>query len=1298
MKITMRAALIISAIGLLLAGAMSAPPAAAEGGNWPAIGTLVGGIPQDVVLRDHYVYVAACGALSVIDIADRANPVQVGYCDTPVWATAVAVSGAYAYVADLSGRLRVIDISDPSRPVEVGAGDTSPGDCCDVEVVGHYAYVAGVCQGVVVFDVLDPTHPIRVANCALKDATAYTLAWSGRVICVTTNVGDLRIVNVDNPLKPTEVGKLVFTDPVTKLELSANTVAARNNYAYCGVGGIGMGIADISNPAKPEQRGACAVFGVQHITLMRQSLAYVACGYDGAYVVNVADPPFPYVVSSWLTPGYVGSASAVQGIGGYAYVADDLAGLRVVDVREPDFPQEVASSNAPNWALAVAVVGHYAYVADGLSGVRIFDTTNPLNPVQVAVVDTPQYAQGVAVYANRLYVADGYGGLRVADVSNPFAPVFLGAVGAYGYTWDVAIAPDATVKDKAYAYVASRGGVTIYDVSDPTKPEWLKLLGSIATSEAVDIAVLRTYTQNYVYIACKYAGVQVIDVKDPKAPVAKGTAASHDCAWGVAVSGRFSGPYLYVADGHAGLRVVDVSNPESLVEAGHCATPGYARKVALFQGHAVVADNQSGMRLIEIGNPALPVDVGSVDTPGYATDVAVQPGYVYLNPDLADIQERYAYVADDYGGLRVIELPNPVRAPERGFVDRPGRAQALALYGNLAYVADGGAGIRIVNVADRTRPVEVGRFAEYSWPQAMVVSSHYLYVVDSGFFDIYDLTYPVNPAIMGSWMSPGNPVAVAVSGGYAYVADNYPGVRVLDVSNPMNPIPLGYWDTIAWAWGVAVSGNYLYVADEWSGLRVLDASNPAHLMEVGYYDTPGHAVGVTVAGRYAYVADSWAGLRIIDVSSPTAPVEVGSYSPGGSAQSLAYKDGRIYLADGYGGLRIVDVTHPQAPKEIGYWDTPGTAYGVAVDATHAFVADYGWGLMIFPVTPPAPGGISGHVRVAGAGAPLEAATVEAYSGDELRGTATTDSDGAYTIDGMAAGDYTVTARKAGYIEESQPVTVDPGEIATADFSLDISGLIAGQVMERGTSNNIVGATVSAFLSGELQMTATTDSRGIYLICTNLPAGQYRVSAVKYGYTSQGRVGISVAQGQTAYVNFQLDHIDALKGQVKDGVTGLPIVGATVGVYQGDTLVRSALSQAPYGLYVFGTELPVGTYTVVASLPTYVRQAKPGVTVAAGATTYANFNLAVSGKLKGQVKDKMTGAPIIGATVTARTGGVDWATGVTTAPYGIYEMMSDLPAGTYSVRASKSGYADFGRIGILVSGGATTYVNFPLQPQ
>jgi len=105
--------------------------------------------------------------------------------------------------------------------------------------------------------------------------------------------------------------------------------------------------------------------------------------------------------------------------------------------------------------------------------------------------------------------------------------------------------------------------------------------------------------------------------------------------------------------------------------------------------------------------------------------------------------------------------------------------------------------------------------------------------------------------------------AVAVQGDYAYIGVG-PRLTILDISDPASPAVAGKTlplpDIVQ---GVAVAGGYAYVAAEGSGLRVVDVSTPSNPTEVGFYDTPGYAQGVAVAGGYAYVADWDDGLIIL---------------------------------------------------------------------------------------------------------------------------------------------------------------------------------------------------------------------------------------------------------------------------------------------------------------------------------------------------------------------------------------------------------------------------------------------------
>ena len=63
-----------------------------------------------------YVYVAdERTGLRVISVENKANPVEVGYFDTPGWAEGVHVVGEYAYIADSRGGFVILRIAKPEH-------------------------------------------------------------------------------------------------------------------------------------------------------------------------------------------------------------------------------------------------------------------------------------------------------------------------------------------------------------------------------------------------------------------------------------------------------------------------------------------------------------------------------------------------------------------------------------------------------------------------------------------------------------------------------------------------------------------------------------------------------------------------------------------------------------------------------------------------------------------------------------------------------------------------------------------------------------------------------------------------------------------------------------------------------------------------------------------------------------------------------------------------------------------------------------------------------------------------------
>jgi hypothetical protein len=233
----------------------------------------------------------------------------------------------------------------------------------------------------------------------------------------------------------------------------------------------------------------------------------------------------------------------------------------------------------------------------------------------------------------------------------------------------------------------------------------------------------------------------------------------------------------------------------------------------------------------------------------------------------------------------------------------------------------------------------------------VALSGSYAYVADDSTLQIIDITDPANPIFKGSYNTPGAAWGIALSGNFAYVADASSGLQIIDITDPSNPTFKGSYDTPGYAYGVTFCGGNAVVADGDSGLQIIDRSDPTNPTLEGVWNTPSSAVGVACGG-YAYVADDSSGLQIIDVYF-SIPEFKGSYNTPGYAYGVALSGNYAYVADHSSGLQIIDITSPSNPTFKGSHNTPGSAYGVAISGSYAYVADYNSGLQIIDITDPA---------------------------------------------------------------------------------------------------------------------------------------------------------------------------------------------------------------------------------------------------------------------------------------------------------------------------------------------------------
>jgi len=397
----------------------------------------------------------------------------------------------------------------------------------------------------------------------------------------------------------------------------------------------------------------------------------------------------------------------------------------------------------------------------------------------------------------------------------------------------------------------------------------------------------------------------------------------------------------YMGDGRY-LDILNVKSPESPVLVGRALTLSVVRDLYVSGGYTYIADEKGGLCIMDVSNPASPEVVGYCDT-DRATGVYV------VDP--------LAFVADGDAGLRLIDISNPAYPVEVGhYTSAP--AWDVHISGDYAYIASWNKGLTIIDVSNPESPQEVAQCATGGYAYGIYVSGDSAYVADeTKGLCIIEISNPQDPTWIGCHnLLSGYELDVYVSANYAYISTSLGELGIMDISNPENLV--GSLDTEGRAFGIYVSGDYAYLADGNEGLRIISVSNPASPLEVGYYDTPGFAERVHVLGDYAYVTDYYdGGFRIIDISNPGSAEAVGCFDTEDNASGIDVSDSLVYLGTD-GRFRIVNVSDPAYPEQIGYLDLRSEpsisdiVQNIYVSGDYAYVAARWLGFKVVKVSDP----------------------------------------------------------------------------------------------------------------------------------------------------------------------------------------------------------------------------------------------------------------------------------------------------------------------------------------------------------
>ncbi|MCP4582995.1 MAG: hypothetical protein GY839_15410, partial [candidate division Zixibacteria bacterium] len=201
-----------------------------------------------------------------------------------------------------------------------------------------------------------------------------------------------------------------------------------------------------------------------------------------------------------------------------------------------------------------------------------------------------------------------------------------------------------------------------------------------------------------------------------------------------------------------------------------------------------------------------------------------------------------------------------------GSITTPGNTYGVDVVGQYAYTADYYEGMSVIDISDPVNPVIVGRESMPGRALDIRVNGNYAYCSDDGegSLSIVDISDPANPTLTSTLYTTDRAYSLDVIGDYVFVADGGAGVQVVDVSDPYNPIII---DNIAFpTGGVFVEGNLGYIVNNSTGLIIIDITDPSNCITLGTTALSGDPhKGVRVRDGYAYVAVYHAGLEVIDV-------------------------------------------------------------------------------------------------------------------------------------------------------------------------------------------------------------------------------------------------------------------------------------------------------------------------------------------------------------------------------------------------------------------------------------------------
>lgn len=394
--------------------------------------------------------------------------------------------------------------------------------------------------------------------------------------------------------------------------------------------------------------------------------------------------------NAWMAQLLLQGTNFMNFMGRYIYVATGNHGLEAVAVAEHDEPNAIYGSDLqrvaypdnykkfvahgrelktvyehPGNVVDVQARGEYAYAAQGKDGFRVFDIANIDNKgFSERITTAPVSPLGQKFFVptkNAVAVASpttlGVDPLRVQLPENEEQPIPL----LYGFLYVADREEGLVVIGNSDLKARSPGVGTLLD-GNPANNFLQRALAF--NPDGILTGARRIIIAGYFAYILTEKNLVVVDLQNPLAPKVTATIGSPalDDPRGIAVQFR----YAFVVDRY-GLKVLDVTDlahPKP-VEAAKVALPD-SRNIYVARTYAYIAAGNSGLGIIDVENPETP----RLDQVFNANQQMHEVNDVKIGMVAGS---AFAFVADGYNGLRILQIVSPWDDPAHfsGFSPRP---------------------------------------------------------------------------------------------------------------------------------------------------------------------------------------------------------------------------------------------------------------------------------------------------------------------------------------------------------------------------------------------------------------------------------------------------------------------------------------------------------------------------------------------------------------------------------------------------------------------------------------------------